>query len=197
VKETSGLVYGVGVGARKYSSSVSGKHRPEYQIWKFMLRRCYSEKERKSSPTYDDCIVSENFKNFDYFYEWCQEQVGFGVIGFALDKDILIRGNRVYSEDTCVFVPKAVNLLVVTKVSCRGKYPIGVSFDKSRDKFLAMCSRGGKLKSLGRYSTPEQAFEAYKTFKESYIKQVAEQYKSQIDPRAYKALLEYEVNIED
>jgi hypothetical protein len=65
-------------------------------------------------------------------------------------------------------------------------------------KLRAKCCVGGGVQQLiGYYDTPEQAFLAYKTFKEFYIKQVAEQYKSQIDPRAYKALLEYEVNIED
>jgi hypothetical protein len=197
-KSNGNLLYGVGVGARKYTSSISGKHRPEYQLWKAMLRRCYSEKERHLLPSYEGCTVSENFKSFDYFYEWCQEQVGFIVNGFALDKDILVKGNRVYSEDTCVFVPKAVNQLLITKNSCRGDYVIGVSFDKSRDKFVAKCGQGGRNPlSLGRFNTEIEAFLVYKKAKEAYIKQVAEQYKDVIDPRAYKALLEYEVNIED
>ena len=97
-----------------------------------------------------------------------------------------------------MFVPKPVNQLLVTKSSCRGAYLIGVSFDKSRDKFVAKCGLGGaKGYNLGRFNTEIEAFLVYKKAKESYIKQVAEQYKSQIDPRAYKALLEYEVNIED
>ena len=97
-----------------------------------------------------------------------------------------------------MFVPKAVNQLLITKNSCRGDYVIGVSFDKSRDKFVAKCGQGGRNPlSLGRFNTEIEAFQAYKKAKESYIKQVAEQYKSQIDHRAYQALLEYEVNIDD
>lgn len=197
-KSNGNLLYGFGIGARKYPSSIAGKHTPEYRLWKAMLRRCYSEKERHLLPSYEGCSVSENFKSFDYFYEWCQEQIGFEIKGFALDKDILVKGNKLYSEDTCVFVPKAVNQLLITKSSCRGEYLIGVSFEKSRSKFVSKCSIGNRNShNLGRFATEIEAFQTYKTFKEAYIKQVAEQYKSQIDPRAYKALIEYEVHITD
>ena len=54
-----------------------------------------------------------------------------------------------------------------------------------------------KLKYLGRYNTPEQAFLAYKIAKESYIKEVAEKWRDQIDPRVYNTLMNYEVNIDD
>jgi len=197
-KSNGNLVYGVGIGAREHPASTDGKHTREYSLWKAMLRRCYSERERKRLPSYSECTTSDDFKSFDLFHEWCQEQVGFNNKDFALDKDILFKGNKHYSEDTCVFVPKAVNQLLVTKSSCRGDNLIGVSFDKSRNKFVAKCGLGGaKGYNLGRFTTEMEAFQVYKKAKESYIKQVAEQYKSQIDPRAYKALLEYEVNIDD
>lgn len=197
-KSNGNLVYGVGIGAREHPASIDGKHTREYCLWKAMLRRCYSERERKRLPSYSECTASDAFKSFDLFYEWCQVQVGLKNKDFALDKDILVKGNKHYSEDTCVFVPKAVNQLLVTKSSCRGNYLIGVSFDKARDKFVAKCGLGGaKGYNLGRFNTEIEAFQAYKKAKESYIKQVAEQYKDVIDPRAYKALLEYEVNIDD
>lgn len=197
-KSNGTLVYGVGIGAREHPASVGGKQTREYSLWKAMLRRCYSETERKRLPSYSECTTSDAFKSFDLFYEWCQGQVGSKNKDFALDKDILVKGNKVYSETTCVFVPKAVNQLLITKNSCRGDYAIGVSFDKSRDKFVAKCSRGSRQTfNLGRFNTEIEAFSVYKKAKEAYIKQVAEQCKSQIDPRAYKALLEYEVNITD
>ena len=90
-----------------------------------------------------------------------------------------------------------MNTLILNCKAHRGKLPVGVCLEQSSGKFTSDCQYEGRRKKIGRYSTPQAAFEAYKTFKESYIKQVAEQYKSQIDPRAYKALLEYEVNIDD
>ena len=67
---------------------------------------------------------------------------------------------------------------------------------KQSDKTVDMLVRL-RQKHLGSFNCPMKAFSVYKKAKEAYIKQVAEQYKDVIDPRAYKALLEYEVNIED
>jgi hypothetical protein len=54
-----------------------------------------------------------------------------------------------------------------------------------------------KEKYLGRFVTPEEAFQVYKQAKEAYIKEVAELYKDQIDIRVYEALMKYEVDIND
>ena len=192
------LVYGVGLNCGTYPARENIKTmRLEYVLWLNMLRRCFSEKRLEDFPTYKGCIVSDNFKHYSFFYEWCHKQVGFGEDGWHLDKDLLIKGNKIYSEDTCIFLPPKLNTLILSCKAHRGELPVGVCFEKSSLRYTASCMFEGKKKKIGRYSTPEQAFFAYKTFKESYIKQVAEQYKDVIDPRAYKALLEYEVNIED
>lgn len=96
-----------------------------------------------------------------------------------------------------MFLPHKINTLLTKCDSVRGDYPVGVCLDKNQGKFAAYCNDGASQKMIGRFITIEQAFQAYKKAKESYIKQVAEQYKDVIDPRAYKALLEYEVNIND
>ena len=62
---------------------------------------------------------------------------------------------------------------------------------------MAQCRKEGKKKCLGLFDTPELAFQAYKTFKEAYIKEQAELYKDSIEPRAYQALLNYEVSLDD
>ena len=74
----------------------------EYQLWQDMLERCFSEKYQTRQPTYKDCNVSNNFLNYSYFYEWCQEQIGFGKVdekgrSWCLDKDLLFVGNKTYS----------------------------------------------------------------------------------------------------
>lgn len=191
------LVYGIGINDRsKPARFDSTRMAKEYEFWKRMLRRC-TQKYWDKFPTYKGCTVSENFKHYSYFYDWCQSQIGFSSDGWHLDKDLLIKGNKLYSEDSCLFLPPKVNTLILNCKAHRGKLPVGVCLEKSSGKFTSDCQYEGRRKKIGRYSTPQAAFEAYKTFKESYIKQVAEQYKSQIDPRAYKALLEYEVNIDD
>ena len=102
-------VFGVGVLGTKYSITISGRNTKEYNLWQSMLRRCYSDCSKKQRPTYEGCEVSNNFKSYEYFYEWCHEQIGFSADGFDLDKDLLIKGNKVYSEPTCVFIPKEIN----------------------------------------------------------------------------------------
>jgi hypothetical protein len=171
-----------------------GRHMTkEYRLWNNMINRCYNEKELSRNPTYKDCHVSENFKYYPYFKEWCNQQIGFGNEGWQLDKDILVKGNKVYSEDTCCFVPREINCLLVNRRLHRGEYPVGVSYDKQRDKFVAGYSVNGVRKHLGCFTNEQEAFLVYKQAKESYIKEVAEKWKDQIDPRVYEALVSWNV----
>lgn len=190
-------VHGIGITGDS-QVKVDGKHTKEYRLWREMLNRCYNVGYQKVQPTYIDCSVSENFKYFQYFKEWCNNQIGFNSVDekgkpFALDKDILVKGNRVYNEDVCVFVPQEVNLLFTKRDKSRGEYPIGVSFHKSRGMLTATLNN----KYLGYFNTAEQAFQVYKTAKEAYIKEVANKWKDKIDPKVYEALMNYEVHIDD
>ena len=119
----------------------------------------------------------------------------------CLDKDILFKGNKIYSPDTCVFVPNRINNLFTKRQNDRGEYPIGVYYHKS--KFNPQCSiyadfnKKYKQKHLGTFDTPEEAFHKYKKFKEQYIKEVAEEYKDLIPTKLYEAMCKYVVEIND
>ena len=191
-------VHGIGVLGAKYQSRVNGVLTKEYVLWCNMLERCYSDALKKRYPTYEGCEVSENFKSYEYFYEWCQNQTGFSSEGWYLDKDLLIKGNKVYNENVCVFIPQDINLLLTKCTASRGEHLIGVSWCKRNKAFKATVSKTkGKREYLGLFNTELEAFKAYKKAKESFIKEQAEKYKSQIDERAYNALMKYEVNIDD
>ena len=191
-------VYGVGVIGDKYPSKVNGVLTKEYKLWTSMLVRCYSDNSKKKNPTYEGCEVSNNFKSYEYFYEWCNKQVGFGVEGFELDKDLLIKGNKVYSEDSCVFIPTEINSLLVKRENMRGKYLIGVHWCNTKKVFVAQVSRNkGMQEHLGLFKTEIEAFNTYKTAKEAFVKEQANKWKSQIDERAYEALMGYTVEITD
>jgi len=70
--------------------------------------------------------------------------------------------------------------------------------EKENNKFRARSrGEGNKRQHLGYFNTPQEAFQAYKTFKEDLIKQVANEYKEQLDCRVYEALMNYEVNEND
>ena len=162
-----------------------------------MLQRCYSSKLYIKRPTYKDCSVSENFKYFPYFKEWCNKQVGFDNEGWALDKDILLKGNKIYSEDTCCFVPNEINTLIINNKASRGGTPVGVHCSKETGKYLAKLTKCGVYAYLGTFNTPEEAFYVYKREKDKYIKEVADKWKDNIDIRVYEALMNYEVSIYD
>ena len=191
-------VYGVGISGAKYPPTVNGRNTKEYALWYSMLKRCYSDKYQKKQPTYEGCEVSENFKSYEYFYEWCNEQIGFDNEGWHLDKDLLIKGNKVYSESTCVFIPHEINLLLIKRESLRGEYLIGVYWSNTNKVFVARVHKNkGKQEYLGCFKTELEAFNAYKVAKEAFVKEQANKWKGKIDIRAYEALMKYEVNIDD
>lgn len=180
----------------------NNKHCKEYILWSGMLDRCYDEKYSNAKPTYKDCTTSDMFRKYSFFYEWCEKQVGFNSKDdkgkpFALDKDILIKGNKFYSENTCCFVPQEINSLFVTCKSKRGEYSLGVSYHKRVNKYSSTIRKGGGTQHLGYFLSPEEAFLAYKQAKESYVKEVAIKWKDQIDPRVYEALMSWEISESD
>ena len=194
----SKLVYGVGFNDKTKPVFVDGKPVKEYSLWKDMLRRCFSEKEQTRHPTYKGCNVSDNFLSYSFFYDWCQEQAGFGNIdekgrSWCLDKDLLFVDNKTYSETTCVFVPHEINTFFIDRGNDRGDYPVGVYFHKRDGMFMARCNVNGKQKHLGLYNTPQEAFVVYKSFKEALCKQLALKWQSEIDPRVFNAMMNWEV----
>lgn len=167
---------------------------PAYRKWCGMLERCYSAKWHEKKPTYKDCSVSDEWLFFSNFKKWFDEN---NIKGYVLDKDILQKNNKVYSKETCVFVPEYINSLFIKKDAVRGKYPIGVT--KSYKRFSACFSIKNKRKELGTFPTPEVAFSAYKKGKEGYIKDVAKEYygRNEICKKTYQALCSYVVEITD
>ena len=190
-------VYGYGINDRKYISNINNKPVKEYSVWIHMLQRCYSKKWLEKRPTYSGCYASDNFKKYSYFYEWCNEQVGFLSHGFQIDKDILLKGNKFYCEQLCVFVPVEINSAIITCKSKRGIHPVGVYFDNNIGLFVSKCSKDGKQVKIGNFDNHIDAFNAYKCFKENHFKQLAEKYSGLVDPRVCEELYKRKVEIND
>ena len=188
------LVYGVGINSKEYPSWVNGKTTKEYRLWGDLLKRCYCPKYQEKQPTYKGCSISENFKSYSYFCEWCQNQIGFNQKGFQIDKDLILKGNKVYSEDTCLFLPRELNSLLITCKAVRGTLPLGVCTHQGR---LMVKCHTSTSRHIGYFNTVGEAFQAYKEVKEAFIKAQAEKWKAFIDPRAYEALMDYTVSITD
>ena len=153
-------VFGVGVIGDE-SVWENGYLLKEYTLWHGMLGRCYDEKSHVRSPTYQDCSVSSNFTRFSYFKDWCHNQVGFNCLDdvgkpFQLDKDILVKGNKLYGEDTCCFVPQVINALLLQGTHVKDGLSLGVSYRHDMKKFRA---RHGKV-LVGWFDTEVEAFQA-------------------------------------
>ena len=195
--------YGEGyLGEGKYNISENSKHSDEYYIWHNMLQRCYDPKLQERMPTYKGCKVEDFFLNFQNMGDWIKENY-YEVPGevMCLDKDILYKGNKVYSRETCIFVPERINLLFTKRDKSRGKDPIGVRLTPSGN-YRVDCNNGyGKYIYLGVYHTKEEAFQVYKEYKEKVIKEVIDSYEGRIPEPYYSrlrdAMYNYKVEIDD
>ena len=168
----------------------------EYTTWANMLKRCYSDKELTINPSYNDKSVCKDWLLYENFYDWCKS-VEYKEKGWQLDKDLLVKGNKEYGPEVCVFLPPRLNGVILKCDSSRGDLPVGVHFDKSRQKYKVTCQNEFDKQWQKRFFGLEEAFSAYKNEKERVLKVVAERYKDKIDPRVYQALINYQVEITD
>ena len=196
-------VYGKGyLGEGKYKTKENGKTKREYKIWHSMLRRCYDPKYHEKEPTYKDCEVEDDWLNFQNFAKWYHKNY-YEISGevMCLDKDILYKRNKIYSKDTCMFVPQRINTLFIKRGKSRGDSPIGTTPNSSGNYEVRCNNRYGKSIYLGEYSTEEDAFRMYKQYKEKVIKEVIDSYEGIIPEPFYSRLREsmynYEVDIDD
>lgn len=188
-------------GQGKYKSrGEDGKKTKAYITWIHMIKRCYDPYFINKNLTYIDCYVCDEWLNFQNFAEWFYKhyyEVSNEIM--QLDKDILIKGNKIYSPKTCLIVPQRINDLFVKQQRKRGEYPIGVNPNKINNCLVVQCQTLEKSEYLGCFplDKPFQAFIAYKNYKENYIKQVADEYKDLIPQKLYEALYRYKVEIND
>jgi len=190
-------ICGVGYfGVGTYVSKIGEKHTEHYKHFNSMMKRCYSEEQLKYAPSYTYTEVNPEMHCFQDMAAWCDKQVGFGNKGWQLDKDLLVRENNEYSFDKCVFIPPQINTFIKPKRF--NSLPLGVDLSNAKSKpYRAQGAWAGKNYVLGNFETIEEAFAAYKKDKESNAKKLAEIWTEQIDPRAYEALRNYTVSIED
>lgn len=187
------LVYEVGYfGIGEYKCKVNGKGCKAYNCWSGMLERCYSDKYHLTCRYKGRGVkVCDDWHNYQTFAKWFKDNY---IEGFELDKDIL--SGKLYSPETCVFIPKELNTFFTARHKARGEYPLGVGYDKLSKKFQVNLNNGkGKGVYLGLHSTPEDAFQVYKREKEKMCKAYAKDYleKGWISEKTYNALMSWEV----
>lgn len=188
------ISHGVGFIGSQRVYGVNMKRTIAYQTWDNMISRCYDKRLHSKHQTYKHCAVCNEWHNFTIFKEWFDKNY---VDGWCIDKDILIKSNKLYSPQSCCFVPNEINVLFTKRQNCRGELPIGVQYSESKKRYKAAFTKGGEKSFLGYYPTPEEAFQAYKKAKEAWIKEVANKWKDKLAPNVYEALMKYEVEITD
>lgn len=166
-----------------------GKYKPNenkksFTKWNSMLRRCYGKVGEEINPSYKDVTVCEEWHNFQNFAKWYEDNwKPWMDSSWQLDKDILCGGDKVYSPNTCCFIPREINNLLVKPLTNKGNYLLGVS--RPNKKFLAVLSINNKRKVVGSFDTEKEASEAFKKAKKEYIVSVAEKWKKLIDIKIY------------
>lgn len=188
-------VYGIGINDVDDFVVVDGRQTTSYHVWADILYRCHTTKGHLDCPAYTDCYICEEWKRYSNFKTWFDKNY---IEGYQLDKDILVKGNRVYGPDTCCFVPNDINMLLA-KSRKKRDYPTGVHKHSQCNRYTAQMSVGNQNQYLGLYKTVEEAFAAYKEAKEAYIRALASKHYAQghLAYNVYEALMNREINIDD
>lgn len=187
--------YGVGYkGIGDYALSINGKKTKSGSIWESMMTRCYNPNKLKN-PSYKDCTIDERFHCFQDFAKWFEENWNPLWEGrWELDKDILQKGNKIYSPETCCFVPCEINSQF--KKSKDNGFPTNISFNKIRNKFAGNIRIDGKNYTTYK-DTIEEVFDWLKPLKEDKIKNLAHKYEHQLTDQCYQALINWTIEITD
>jgi len=166
------------------------------KLWLGMIHRCYRVGYSEDRPAYAGCSVASEWHNLQNFKSWVIEQMNldFYQEGWELDKDLLVRGNKIYGPNTCVFLPSRLNQLQQVKKNSTYNYLPGVNFDKEKGKFKAEVNFDGKRYYLPRKFSELECFLDYKELKERLVQADAENWKGKIHPKAYESLKNYSLD---
>lgn len=189
----SNTFYGIGYNSkRRHKTKVNGKVSEVYKVWYSMFQRCYCPKRLKRNPSYLGCSVAKEWHDFQDFADWYEKQTQSN-LGYQLDKDILTLENKIYSSDTCCFVPRELNMLLAACDARRGKYPQGVDFCKQTGRYRSQISIDRVSVGLGRFDCPQKAHLVYKKAKEIHIRNKALEWRDRISSDVFNALMSWKL----
>lgn len=185
-------VFGIGyIGIGKYKCSENGRLTQVYNIWSRMLQRCYAPETNPGFSTYVGCHTCVEWHDFQNFAKWYYNNPYYG-LGYDLDKDLIIKGNRMYSPYTCTLIPRELNKAISTTYCSNSGLPIGVY--QSGDRYIAFVRGYIEGDYLGTYSTAEEAKYYRDIAKKNHILNLASKWGHCIDYRAYNALVNWIVD---
>lgn len=192
------MIHGWGINDVPGAAARNGPNKKIYATWQDMIRRCHSDAYQDGRPTYINTIVCEEWKYYSCFEQWYLKHY---VDGYKLDKDIIGGNSRIYSPETCAFVPNIINTCIIDPSDSNKVLPIGVGYindEMNRTKpYIATVKKFGKRKQLGVYSTPEEAHRAWQKAKKEYIIELSEKYEHNVIPEVIDGLLRRVSILED
>ena len=189
-----GIICGIGINDVPSESHANGIKTKAYAVWTAMIQRCYGENRRKCNNSYIGCSVCDEWLKFSSFKKFYDR---FYVDGYQLDKDILLKGNKIYTPRLCRFVPAIINNLLTVDKMPHAKTPRGVRYDSNKGTFSVRLYGQGTKKFISRtFHNADEAFVHYKQSKEEYIKYIANIcfLNKEISKEIRDALIGYEIS---
>ena len=146
-----------------------------YNTWKGLIARCNGK-----DKFYLDCTLDKKWESLSNFKKWFENNYyEIDSETMDLDKDILVKYNRVYGENTCIFVPHSIN--------CLFSGGIDITYTQN-DKYMVRGIVDGKRIGLGTYENYNYARSIAIENKERHINNTLLKYKYKIPEKIYKAL---------
>ena len=157
-----------------------------YKIWYGIIQRTLKASKffKLKHPAYSNCEICDEWRDLNVFNKWFEAHY---IDGFQIDKDLLSNGDKIYSPSTCVFLPQEINNTLSRERKTERHLPAGVW--KHGDMFMSTCNK----KYIGLFKTVEEARAAYLEEKKKRITELANKWKDKIEPRAYDALINLDV----
>lgn len=177
---------GVGyVGVGKHQPYPNGVKSKAYAVWCHMLARCYDEKEQMKAPHYIGCSVDRRWHNYQEFAEWYYSNKYYSD-SYFLDKDLIKKGNKVYSPELCALVPRELNNLFAG--TDRSKDWVGVYYRSDIGRYSVEVGDEGVCKKLGFFDCRDEARKAYLDEKALIVGKAAKKWSGKVDPRVIESL---------
>lgn len=188
----SKLVLGVGIndmlGAEKTKEFIKQR-----QMWFGVLQRCFSIKLLERRPTYKNCKVYESWLWLSNFIKDIKSIENYEKSlneGWQLDKDLLSNEGKLYSKDTCCFIPRSLNLVISSYPKKLNGLPKGVKLSKG-GRYFAILQKEGNQIFLGSYDSVEEASRVYNIAKKEHLLNIADSIKDIVPENVYKALVNF------
>lgn len=151
-----------------------------YKLWQSMRHRLMDREE------YKDVTMCAEWETYEGFLEWfnssefsnCRDELG---NFYFLDKDVLGGQRRLYSPETCAFIPQQLNNMFKRKIS---SMKAGVQYLSGKAKpYRAYINYNRKHIHLGYYLTEDEAHSKFLEARKECLKNFIEVHSGRLDER--------------